>query len=176
MYIIIAGSHLAYILMISYEGAGPKIDKISNEGNPQAIHFPRAKVEDAVYDFSFSGLKSAVLNYLNSCEMKGEAIVPEDVAASFQAAVVEVLVTKTMQAAKEMGVKRVAIAGGVSANKPLREALEAACIKNGYDFCRPEFIFCTDNAAMIGIVGYMKYLDHDFCSIDLPAFSKVTFK
>lgn len=112
---------VARAIGLGYPG-GPKIDKVSREGNADAIHFPRAKVVDAVYDFSFSGLKSAVLNYLNSCEMKGIPICQADVAASFQKAVVDVLVEHSMQAIKEYGLNKFAIAGGVASNTSLREA------------------------------------------------------
>ena len=112
---------VARAIGLGYPG-GPKIDKVSKEGNPDAIHFPRAKVADAQYDFSFSGLKSAVLNYLNSCQMKGEEIVTADVAASFQKAVIDVLVDHSMDAVEKYGCRKFAIAGGVASNTGLREA------------------------------------------------------
>lgn len=153
---------------LGYPG-GPQIQKAAEGGNPAAIHFPRPCLEEDGYSFSFSGLKSAVLNYLNQQEMKGEKVCAADVAASFQAAVVEVLVTKTIQAAKNFGVKKVAIAGGVSANKPLREALQTACEQNGFAFCRPEFIFCTDNAAMIACAAYYEYEQGESADLALNA-------
>ena len=159
---------VARAIGLGYPG-GPKIDKISNEGNPQAIHFPRAKVEDAVYDFSFSGLKSAVLNYLNSCEMKGEAIVPADVAASFQKAVVDVLVEHAMAAVEEYHFDKIAIAGGVASNSHLRAAFEEACKKRKVTFYHPSPIFCTDNAAMIGVAGYYEYIKGTRSTYDLNA-------
>ena len=118
----------------------------------------RAKVAESVYDFSFSGLKSAVLNYLNTAEMKGEEVIVADVAASFQKAVVDVLVEHSMQAVKESGMNKFAIAGGVASNSHLRAALEEACAKRKIDFYHPSPIFCTDNAAMIGVAGYYEYI------------------
>lgn len=147
---------VARAIGLGYPG-GPKIDRVSREGNPDAIKFPRAKVADAVYDFSFSGLKSAVLNYLNSCEMKGVEICQADVAASFQKAVVDVLVEHSMQALEECGMKKFAIAGGVASNSALRAALEHACGERDIAFYRPSPIMCTDNAAMIGAAAYYEY-------------------
>lgn len=147
---------VARAIGLGYPG-GPKIDKVSREGNSEAISFPRAKVGDAIYDFSFSGLKSAVLNYLNSCEMKGISINQADVAASFQKAVVDVLVEHSMEAVKQCGMKKFAIAGGVASNTHLRSALEQACKDAGVEFYHPSPILCTDNAAMIGAAGYYEY-------------------
>ena len=148
---------VARAIGLGYPG-GPKIDRVSREGNPQAIHFPRAKVADNEYDFSFSGLKSAVLNYLNSCEMKGEKVCQADVAASFQKAVVDVLVEHSMKAVREQGLSRFAIAGGVASNSHLRDALINACQKEGVAFYSPSPVYCTDNAAMIGTAAYYEYL------------------
>ena len=142
---------------LGYPG-GPKIDKLAKEGNPHAIEFPRAHVEDSPYDFSFSGIKSAVLNYINGCKMKGESFDPADIAASFQKAVVEVLVEKSMQAAEDYSMRKFAIAGGVASNTALRTAMEAACAKRGIQFYHPSPIYCTDNAAMIGAAGFYEYL------------------
>ncbi len=142
---------------LGYPG-GPKIDKLSKEGNPDAIPFPRAKVADAPYDFSFSGLKSAVLNYLNSARMQKQEINTADVAASFQKAVVDVLVDHTMRAAKDFGIAKIAMAGGVASNGTLRNAMEEACVKQGYKLYRPSPIYCTDNAAMIGAAAYYEYV------------------
>ncbi len=147
---------VARAIGLGYPG-GPKIDRVSKEGNPAAIPFPRAKVGDSAYDFSFSGLKSAVLNYLNSCEMKGIAICQADVAASFQKAVVDVLVEHSMHAVAESGMKKFAIAGGVASNSALRSALEKECQKQGIAFYHPSPILCTDNAAMIGAAAYYEY-------------------
>ncbi len=147
---------VARAIGLGYPG-GPKIDKVSKEGNPEAVKFPRAKVADAVYDFSFSGLKSAVLNYLNSCEMKGIEICQADVAASFQKAVVDVLVDHSMQAIQEYGMNKFAIAGGVASNSALRSALETECARRGIRFYHPSPVLCTDNAAMIGAAAYYEY-------------------
>ena len=147
---------VARAIGLGYPG-GPKIDKVSDQGNPEAIRFPRAKVEDNVYDFSFSGLKSAVLNYLNGCQMKGEPFDQADVAASFQKAVVDVLVDHSMEGVKTYGMKKFAIAGGVASNKHLRAALTEACEKNGITFYHPSPVYCTDNAAMIGAAAYYEY-------------------
>ena len=148
---------VARAIGLGYPG-GPKIDKLSKEGNPDAIHFPRAKVEDNAYDFSFSGLKSAVLNYLNSCQMKGETVNRADVAASFQKAVIDVLVEHGIHAVQQYGLNKFAIAGGVASNSSLRAAFEKECTKRNIAFYHPSPIFCTDNAAMIGVAGYYEYL------------------
>ena len=147
---------VARAIGLGYPG-GPKIDKLAKEGNPHAIDFPRAHMEDAPYDFSFSGVKSAVLNHLNKCRMTGEPIVEADIAASFQQAVVDVLVDNAIRAAKDYHMDRLAIAGGVASNGALRAAIEAACEKEGIRFYRPSPIFCTDNAAMIGVAAYYEY-------------------
>lgn len=148
---------VARAIGLGYPG-GPKIDKISKEGNPEAIHFPRAKVGDSAYDFSFSGLKSAVLNYLNQCEMRKEEICVADVAASFQKAVVDVLVDHSMNAIEMYELDKFAIAGGVASNRTLREAFAAACTQKNVTFYCPSPIYCTDNAAMIGVAGYYEYI------------------
>lgn len=149
---------VARAIGLGYPG-GPKIDKVAKEGNPKAIDFPRAKVDEFPYDFSFSGLKSAVLNYLNQAEMKNEPIVQADVAASFQAAVVDVLVDRTIRAAKEYDFKTVALAGGVASNSALRAGMKAACEKRKIELIYPSPIFCTDNAAMIGAAAYYEYMN-----------------
>ena len=159
---------VARVLGVGYPG-GPKIDKISKEGNPEAITFPRAKVGDSEYDFSFSGLKSSVLNYLNSCQMKGEEINRADVAASFQKAVTDVLVQNAMHGVKAYGLNKLAIAGGVASNSALRAAMKEACEKNGVEFYYPSPIFCTDNAAMIGVAGYYEYMAGVRSGLDLNA-------
>lgn len=147
---------IARALGLGYPG-GPLIDEQAQNGNPEAIAFPRALLDEKTYDFSFSGLKSAVLNYLNSCRMKGEAFSVPDVAASFQQAVVDVLVEKTMTCATEHQVSQVVLSGGVAANSLLRKQLEEACSKEGKNFHVPELYLCTDNAAMIACVGYYDY-------------------
>ena len=160
---------VARAIGLGYPG-GPKIDALARHGDPDAIAFPAAKVHDSPYDFSFSGLKSAVLNYLNQAEMKGEAVDRADLAASFQKAVVGVLVNHTMEAAEELGMKEVALAGGVSANRSLRNEMEAACFARGYRFYVPSPIYCTDNAAMIGAAAYHEYLAGNFAGYDLNAY------
>ena len=141
---------------LGYPG-GPKIDKTAKEGNPHAIEFPRAKIEGSPYDFSFSGLKSAVLNYINHAAMTGEEIAVPDLVASFQNAVVESLVSRAVMAAKEYGYTKLAIAGGVASNSALRAGMAEACEKEGIDFYYPSPVFCTDNGAMIGAAAYYEY-------------------
>ena len=148
---------VARAIGLGYPG-GPKIDKLSKEGNPNAIKFPKARVEDGPYDFSFSGVKSAVLNYLNGAQMKGETVVEADIAASFQKAVTDVLVEHAMMAVKDFGMKKFAIAGGVASNSTLRGAMQEACEKNEIEFYHPSPIYCTDNAAMIGVAAYYEYM------------------
>ena len=130
---------------------------------------PRAKIDGASYDFSFSGLKSAVLNYLNSCEMKGISVNNADVAASFQKAVIDVLVEHALHAVKEYGFQKFAIAGGVASNSSLRAAFETECAKRKIDFYYPSPVLCTDNAAMIGAAGYYEYQKGTRSGYDLNA-------
>ncbi len=160
-------------LGLGYPG-GPMIQKCAAQGNPAAIAFPRPCLDEEGYDFSFSGLKSAVLNYLNTEQMMGHEIVREDVAASFQAAVVEVLTEKTMRAARDFGDTKIAVAGGVSANRPLRESLASACARAGYAFSVPEFILCTDNAAMIACAAYYGYEQGEASPLSLNADPNLT--
>ena len=159
---------VARAIGLGYPG-GPKIDKLSKEGNAEAIRFPKAHVADAPYDFSFSGLKSAVLNYLNGCKMKQVPIIEADVAASFQKAVIDVLVEHAMRAVKEFGFDKFAIAGGVASNSALRQVMEEACRKNHVDFYHPSPIYCTDNAAMIGVAAYYEYIAGTRHGLDLNA-------
>ena len=154
--LVASGGH-SHAIGLGYPG-GPKIDRISKEGDSFAIPFPRAKVADNAYDFSFSGLKSAVLNYLNACQMKGQAFSQADVAASFQKAVVDVLVERSIHAVREFGYGKFAIAGGVASNSSLRAAFEKACGRRGIRFYRPSPELCTDNAAMIGAAGYYEFI------------------
>lgn len=153
---------------LGYPG-GPKIDRLAKEGNPHAIEFPRAKIDGSRYDFSFSGLKSAVLNYINHCEMKNITINKADLVASFQNAVVDVLVGHAMAAVDEYGFKKFAIAGGVASNSALRSAMQEACNKKQIEFFHPSPILCTDNAAMIGAAGYYEYMAGTRSGWDLNA-------
>ena len=141
---------------LGYPG-GPIIDKLAKEGNKDAIEFPRAYMDEG-YDFSFSGIKSAVLNYLNAKKMKKEEIVEADVAASFQDAVTDVLANKAIKAAKEKGYSIVTLSGGVASNSGLREKIEMLGKENGIEVKYPPLILCTDNAAMIGCAGYYNYI------------------
>lgn len=159
---------VARAIGLGYPG-GPKVDKLSKEGNDHAIDFPKAKVEGAPYDFSFSGVKSAVLNYINMHEMKGEKINVADVAASFQRSVVEAIVDRTVHAAKEFGLKKVALAGGVASNSCLRQTMKEECEKNGLGIYYPSPILCTDNAAMIACAGYYEYINGTRHGLDLNA-------
>lgn len=142
---------------LGYPG-GPKVDKASKGGDPSAIQFPRGEVKDRPYDFTFSGLKSAVLNYINRANMQGTEINVPDLCASFQRAVIDPLVERTIRCAKAYGIGNVALAGGVSANSALRAAMKKACDENGFSCYYPEPVFCTDNAAMIAAAGYYDLL------------------
>lgn len=148
---------------------GPIIDNLAKTGNPQAINFPRVYLEDNLYDFSFSGLKSAVLNYINKCKMTDVSFKPEDIAASFQQAVIEVLVNKTIKAAKQKNIYKIAMAGGVAANSSLRKHMKEACEKENITFNYPSPILCTDNAAMIGSAGYYEFINGVRHKLDLNA-------
>ncbi|MDE7327925.1 MAG: tRNA (adenosine(37)-N6)-threonylcarbamoyltransferase complex transferase subunit TsaD [Lachnospiraceae bacterium] len=159
---------VARAIGLGYPG-GPKVDALAKEGNPYAIPFPRAHIEGAPFDFSFSGLKSAVLNYLNSCEMKSEPVNQADVAASFQQAIIDVLVGRTVAAATEYSMGKVALAGGVASNSALRAAMQEACANHGLEFYRPSPLLCTDNAAMIGAAAYYEYRRGVQSGLDLNA-------
>lgn len=159
---------VARAIGLGYPG-GPKIDKLSKEGNADAIVFPKAHITDAPYDFSFSGVKSAVLNYINGCKMKGEEYNNADIAASFQKAVTDVLVENAMRAVKEYDLNKFAIAGGVASNSTLRAAMKKACEKEGIAFYHPSPIYCTDNAAMIGVAAYYEYISGTRHGWDLNA-------
>lgn len=149
---------VARAIGLGYPG-GPKVDKLAREGDPNAIEFPRASVGDSPYDFSFSGIKSAVLNYLNGAEMKGLEVNKADVAASFQQAVIDVLADHTIKAAIDHGMKSVALAGGVAANSLLRETMKERAEAKGLTFHCPELIYCTDNGAMIAAAGYHEFME-----------------
>ena len=153
---------------LGYPG-GPKVDKAAKEGNPHAMEFPRAKVADSPYDFSFSGLKSAVLNYLNGCRMKNLPINQADVAASFQQSVTDVLVDHARHAIREYHMDSFAIAGGVASNGVIRAAMEQMCREEGVKFYHPSPILCTDNAAMIGAAAYYDFIAGKRAGLDLNA-------
>lgn len=158
---------IARYMGLPYPG-GPEIEKLALNGDATAIEFPRPLLPNS-YDFSFSGLKSAVINYVHTAEMKGTPAKREDVAASFQQAIVDVLVTKCQQAIKATHLKKIVLAGGVSANKHLQEALAKGAEEAGAELVHPTPILCTDNAVMIGVRGYYQYLNHDFAALDLNA-------
>ena len=159
---------IARSIGLGYPG-GPKIDALAKEGNKHAIEFPRASIEGAPYDFSFSGLKSSVLNDLNSTETKAEGINTAAVPDSFQNAVVEVLVNKTILAARDYGMDKIALAGGVASNSALRASMKEACEKNNIQLYYPSPILCTDNAAMIASAAYYDYLKGIRSGLDLNA-------
>lgn len=159
---------VARAIGLGYPG-GPKIDNMAKQGNKKAIEFPRAHIADNEYDFSFSGLKSAVLNYINYNKMKDIEINIPDVAASFQEAVVDVLVSKVILATKKYGMNKIALAGGVASNSALREAMDLACKENNIELFYPSPIFCTDNAAMIGAAAYYEYKKGTRHGLDLNA-------
>ncbi len=148
---------VARAIGLGYPG-GPKIDREAKKGDPLAVHFPIAHVNGSEYDFSFSGIKSAVLNYLNHAQMTGDTVNRADLAASFQKAVVDVLVEHTIRAAKDLKIDRIGMAGGVASNSALRAAMKEACDREGYALYIPSPIFCTDNAAMIGVAAYHEYM------------------
>ncbi|MBD7915146.1 tRNA (adenosine(37)-N6)-threonylcarbamoyltransferase complex transferase subunit TsaD [Clostridium sp. Sa3CUN1] len=148
---------VARALGLGYPG-GPKIDKLAKEGNENAIEFPKANFHDDTLDFSFSGVKSAVLNYLNKCKMQNIEVNKADVAASFQKAVIEVLKQNVLKTCKRKNVDKIAIAGGVASNSALREALINAASKEGIEVLFPSQILCTDNAAMIGSAAYFNFI------------------
>lgn len=147
---------VARTLGLGYPG-GPIIDKLAEKGDPSSIDFPRSFMEEGNYDFSFSGLKSAVLNYINREKQRGNELNIENIAASFQEAVVEVLVEKAIGASKASGKRKIVVAGGVAANKGLRKYMARRCGEEGIEFKFPDPILCTDNAAMIGSVAYYNY-------------------
>lgn len=159
---------IARVMGYPYPG-GPQIDKLAKNGNPDAIAFPKALHEKHNFEFSFSGLKSAVLNYLHTQEQRKQPYDVHDVAASFQKTVVETLVEKTMDAAAYCGMNKIAVAGGVSANSALAAAMEQACAAHGYSFYRPEPVLCTDNGAMIGCRAYYMALEGHFADLTLNA-------
>ncbi len=162
---------VAKLLDLGYPG-GPEISRLAEKGDPDAISFPRAWLDQDKFDFSFSGLKTSVVNYVNTCRQKNEPLAIEDICASFQEAVVEVLVEKTVQAAGKNNLNTIVIGGGVASNKRLRQAMQLRCDKDNLDFFAPEPIFCTDNAAMIGLAGYHQYQRGKTISPDTDVYSR----
>ena len=158
---------IARVMGLQYPG-GPEIELLAKGGNPTAIDFPRALL-DKSYDFSFSGLKSSVINYLHTEKQSGREVNRADVAASFQAAIVDVLVKKSVHAMEASGLKKIVLAGGVSANKTLQAELGAAVEAIGVKLVHPKPVLCTDNAVMIACRGYYKFLNNEFSSMDLNA-------
>ena len=163
---------VARVLGLGYPG-GPKIDKIAKEGNPQAIPFKRVYLEKDSFDFSFSGLKTAVLNYINQEKQAGREIVREDVAASFQQAVMDVVVKKAIEAVKQKQEDKLVLAGGVAANSKLRQMLQETCDREGIRLYRPDPVLCTDNGAMIGAAAYYKYKSGKTDDLDLEAYANL---
>lgn len=147
---------VARVLGLGYPG-GPLIDRIAKKGNPHAVEFKRVFLEKGSLDFSFSGIKTGVLNYINSEKQAGREINTADVAAGFQAAVLDVIVAKTLSAALDMNKDKIVLAGGVAANSRLREMFEEECGRHGIGLYYPSPVLCTDNAAMIGCAAYYKY-------------------
>lgn len=163
---------IARVIGLGYPG-GPKIEALSKEGDKNAISFPQVEFSDNPYDFSFSGVKTSVINYLHNKEQKGEKINNADIAASFQKAVVEALTRHTIRAAKDKNCSKVVIAGGVSANGALRASFDEAAKENKMELFYPQPILCTDNAAMIGCAAYYKFLKKDFADSSLNAIANL---
>lgn len=159
---------VARALGLGYPG-GPKIDKLAKEGNENAIEFPKANFHDDTLDFSFSGVKSAVLNYLNKCKMQNVEVNKADVAASFQKAVIEVLKQNVLKTCRKKEIKKIAIAGGVASNSALRESLIKAAEKEGIEVLFPSQVLCTDNAAMIGSAAYFNFINGSEAKLDINA-------
>ena len=162
------------VLGLGYPG-GPQIDKHAKNGNPEAIHFPRVHMGDTL-DFSFSGVKTAVLNYVNKAQMMHEEINVDDVCASFQKAVTDILTENTIKAAKATGYKEIVLAGGVASNSALRASLREACDKNGFRLYYPSPVLCTDNGAMIGAAAYYAYGKNRLSGYDLNAYATLSIE
>ena len=165
----------ARVLGFPYPG-GVHIDKAAQQGNAQTYKLPHPKVNGSEYDFSFSGLKTAVINLAHNAEQKGEEIIKNDLAAAFQKTISEILVSKTIAAAKAYGYKTVALAGGVSANSGIRSLLEKECKKNGIKLYMPPMFLCGDNAAMIGCQAYYDYLDGKRADMSLNAVATLSLE
>lgn len=165
---------VARVLGLNYPG-GPNIEKLAKEGENN-VKFPKMLKGEGGYNFSYSGLKTAVINYVHNKQQTGEPYSRADVACSFQAAALDVLVEKAVEAAKEYSLSTITAGGGVVANGYLREKLKAACDKNGLNLVLPEKVLCTDNAAMIGAEGYLRYLNGEFADLSLNAKARVELK
>ena len=155
---------------------GIELDKVAENGDPGAFKLPRPIVHDAPYDFSFSGLKTAVINLLHNSAQKGETLRKEDVCASYRYAVVDCLVTNFIKAADDLNVDRLVIAGGVSANSLLRKTLSDECRRRGWEFYMPDKKWCGDNAAMVGSQGYYEYLSGNTADTDLNAYATMSIE
>lgn len=166
---------IARVLEIGYPG-GPAVEKISKEGDPVAVDFPRPFINEDNYDFSFSGLKTAVINYIHNQKQKGKKLHIPDIAASFQQAVIDVLLNKVMKAVQEREVKSVILSGGVAANKTLRQQLSVALAEEDLPLYTPSLKLCTDNAAMIGAAAYYQYQKGDFAPFSLGAAANLSLK
>ena len=165
---------VARVIGLGYPG-GPKVDRAAKEGDPHAIEFKRVYLEPGSYDFSFSGLKTAALNHINSCRQAGKEINVADMAASFQEAVVEVIVNKAISAAREFGQDRIVMAGGVASNSRLREMIREEGAKYGIQIMQPRPLYCTDNGVMIACSAYYKMKKGEFASPDLDAIPGLEF-
>lgn len=163
---------VARAIELGYPG-GPKLEALAKMGNPNSIDFPKAKIKDRPYDFSFSGIKSSVLNYINKAKMKNQEINRANIAASFQEAVATSLVDKTILAANDIGVRSIAIAGGVAANNYIRDKFIEECKKQNIKFYYPSLSYCTDNAAMIGVAGYYNYKNNELAGLNLNAVAHI---
>ncbi|NBG89371.1 tRNA (adenosine(37)-N6)-threonylcarbamoyltransferase complex transferase subunit TsaD [Isachenkonia alkalipeptolytica] len=166
---------IARALDLGYPG-GPEIDRLAEKGNPQALDFPKSYLEDGSHDFSFSGLKSAALNYINQQKMKKQPIPLEDMAASYQQAIIEVLVEKSIRCAKEKNMDKIVLAGGVAANKGLRALLKKRGEEEGIKVQYPSLTLCTDNAAMIGSVAYYQYISGERSPMSLNGVPNLKIK
>ena len=155
---------------------GIEMDRVAENGNPFAFKLPRPAVHDAPYDFSFSGLKTAVINLIHNSAQKGVELNKADVCASFRYAVVDCLVTNFIKAAEDLGQKKLVIAGGVSANSLLRRTLAEECKKRDWEMYMPEKSLCGDNAAMVGSQGYYEFLSGNIAGTDLNAFATMSIE
>lgn len=163
---------VARVIGLGYPG-GPKVDRAAKEGNPDAVAFKRVYLDKGSYDFSFSGLKTQVINYVHTEKMRGHELSVPDISASFQQAVVDVIVDKAVAAAEERGEQKLVMAGGVAANSRLREKMQSACDAHGIRLYRPDPVLCTDNGAMIASAAYYKYRKHGADELDLDAYANL---